>query len=356
MEYQECCLQNFSQNPGFKRCPECGTALIRCKSCGLLSDPRSYCPVCFYPQFLWRLPSPLRAEEMGAFELVVENQGKTPFQVKEIRYGLTGMEKITKEIEEALPPGKGQVFCLSGLLPPRGGKYGLAMEVVFCWHHQGQGYLEEEVFIYAGETLVSVEAPSHKGIHISGVAENARIIVSAPSYDVGKRESLSASYQKMELHRSKGLERKWASYPAKYGLHRKARLLFPDLATNQPKVFHFYQKNRLGFGRARVEKHDLVDHTLRIHPLEGRNLEVTKSISSHHFDLVVMAGRLFVVDLSSYGTSLNRKALPKAIPVLVQEGDILSPFTRQDYISHLAFQAHFHIQGEEVMEVEFKRI
>ena len=76
MAYRECCIQNYVSNPRFKRCPECGKTFYPCKSCPSLSDKHSHCPVCIYPQFLWKSPHPLRAGEMGAVELVVVMKGR----------------------------------------------------------------------------------------------------------------------------------------------------------------------------------------------------------------------------------------------------------------------------------------
>ena len=68
--------------------------------------------------------------------------------------------------------------------------------------------------------------------------------------------------------------------------------------------------------------------------------------------VVVMKGRLYIVDLSSYGTSLNRRPLPKGIPVKIQKGDLIAPFTRPDYISKLSFLVNFQIQDKKLLGVE----
>ena len=155
MAYRECCIQNYVSNPRFKRCPECGKTFYPCKSCPSLSDKHSHCPVCIYPQFLWKSPHPLKAGEMGAVELVVENQGKKNFFVQAIHYHLSGTEPQEKSPEEGLSPGQSRVFLLDCLNPPSAGAYSLAAQVTLSWRENGSGYSQEEWFVYAGEILLT---------------------------------------------------------------------------------------------------------------------------------------------------------------------------------------------------------
>lgn len=180
--------------------------------------------------------------------------------------------------------------------------------------------------------------------------KDARIIISAPSYEKPAEKPQSSICADLALERNH--EFGICSYKEGYRASRKTKILFKDLKTGERGEFSFGKTNRIGFGRALPEKNSSVHISLRLYPLEGQNLEITKTISSHHFDLVVMKGRLYIVDLSSFGTSLSGRPLPKGIPVQIQKGDRIAPFTRSDYVSGLSFMANFQIQDKKLTSVE----